>query len=124
MDATVFNAFPNAIISGVWQIGKVSRGTEEGTVIASTTNLDVIVDEATTGDLSKSPSADGSKTQTLVYAKPEQLPTLDTATIVASYVLIANSTHYYNITDCAIAKNQHTGNIEHVELFIEETEAL
>lgn len=124
MDATVFSAFSNAIVSGVWQIGKVQRGTEVGTTVSQKTNLDVIVDDANSANLSQSPSADGLKTQTLIYAKPEQLPTLDTAALCAGYILVKENSQFYNITDCALAKNQHTGNLEHVEFLIEETEAL
>lgn len=121
---TVFNAFPQAVISGVWEIGKVQRATEVGTVISQKNGIDVIVDDVTGADLSQSPSADGTKIQTLLYAKPEQIPTLETAAICAEYILIKNNSHYFNITDCALAKNQNTGQIEHVELSIQETEAL
>lgn len=124
MDVTVFSAFSNAIITGVWQIGKVQRGTEVGTTVSQKTNLDVIVDDANSANLSQSPSADGLKTQTLIYAKPEQLPTLDTAALCAEYILVKGNSQYFNITTCALAKNQHTGKLEHVEFIIEETEAL
>lgn len=124
MNVTVFSAFKNAIMTGVWQIGKVQRGTEVGTTVSQKTNLDVIVDDANSANLNQSPSADGLKTKTLVYAKPEQLPTLDTAALCAEYILIKGYSQFYNITDCALAKNQHTGELEHVEFIIEETEAL
>ena len=63
------------------------------------------------------------KSDMLIYCKPEQMPTLDTNTLVSGYMLY-NSTEdsYYMIIDAGIGKNQHTGNIEHVELKVTMTE--
>lgn len=124
MTVTVFSAFPQAIVRNEWKIGKVKRGTEIGTTIEEMTDLDVIIDEATTAFLDRSPDAEGTDTKTLLYTKPEQMPTLDTAAVVAGYILIRDNSHYYNITDCMIGKNQQNGTIEHIELYIQETEAL
>lgn len=121
MTATVFDLFPNAIVGGVWKIGTVKRGTEVGTVFEAIGELDVIVDEEGTGSLAKSPTAESFDVGTLLYAKPEQLPTLRTAELVAGYML-TDGDYYYSITASSIGKNQETGEVEHVELLINETE--
>ncbi len=121
MVATVFDSFPSAIVGGVWKIGTVNRGTEVGTVFETVGELDVIVDEEGTGSLAKSPTADSLDVGTLLYVKPEQLPTLRTAELVAGYML-TDGDYYYSITASSIGKNQETGEVEHVELLISETE--
>lgn len=119
----VFSAFPNAIVSSVWQIGQVQRGTEIGTTFEVVADLDVIVDEETDGDTMTSPSAEGLTTGTLLYCRPNQLPTLDTSVLIASYmVLNSDNEQYYAIEQAGVGKNQEAGVIEHVELRIRPTE--
>ena len=68
----------------------------------------------------------------LVYVKPCQMPKevnhlMLTGQIVqglvANYMLYNSATDsYYMIVDAGIGKNQHTGNIEHIELKLLPTE--
>lgn len=121
MDYSIFNAFPNAIISNVWQIGTCQHGTLIGNVFSKVGDIDVIIDEGN----SSTPDTDIEtlKSDMLIYCKPDQLPTLDTNTLVSSYMIYNSDTDsYYLIVDAGIGKNQQTGNIEHVELKVVMTE--
>jgi len=121
MDTSIFDAFPSAIISGVWQLGSFQHGTLVGNVFNKVGDLDVIVDEGSSSSINNIPEVLNS--DLLIYVKPEQLPTLRTNTLVAGYMLYNTTENaYYEIIDAGIGKNQHTGNIEHVELKVVQTE--
>lgn len=130
MDISIFDAFPNAIISGVWQIGTCKHGTVVGNQFNSLNNVDVIIDEGYNSIINTTPETIGS--DLLVYVKPCQMPkevnnlmmtNQVVVALVANYMLYnsANDT-YYMIVDAGVGKNQHTGNIEHLELKLRETE--
>ncbi len=119
----VFQAFPNAIET--WAIGKCYYSTIEGNVIDvdTTQDIHVIVDEGSSTDPNPSPNSQAIGSDTLLYCKPEELPTLDTAELTASYVVGNPATEkIYAIVDAGIGKNQHEGIIEHVELKLKQTE--
>ena len=121
MDFSIFNAFPNAIISGVWQIGTCQHGTLIGNVFVKVADVDVIIDEGNSSSVDT--DIETLRSDMLLYCKPSQLPTLDTNALVAGYMLYNSGTEsYYMIIDAGIGKNQHTGNIEHVELKVVQTE--
>lgn len=121
----VFSAFPQAIASGTWELGQVQRATEVGDVYTPVSALDVIVEEASGGELRNSPNADGITSDTLIYAMPSQLPTLNSAALIGDYLLKNTETgQYYSIIGADIGKNQEDNVIEHVELWIRATEAL
>lgn len=130
MDTSIFDAFPNAIISGVWQIGTCKHGTVVGNQFNSLNNVDVIIDEGYNSNINTTPETISS--DMLVYVKPCQMPkevnelmmtNQVVLALVANYMLYnsANDT-YYMIVDAGVGKNQHTGNIEHLELKLRETE--
>ena len=121
MDYSIFDAFPKAIITGIWQIGTCQHGTLIGNVFTKTSDIDVVIDEGNNSSVNT--TIESLKSDMLIYCKPEQMPTLDTNTLVSGYMLY-NSTEdsYYMIIDAGIGKNQHTGNIEHVELKVTMTE--
>lgn len=121
----VFNTFPEAIISGVWELGEVKRGTRRGKEFSNPVALDVIVDEGTYSVTDRSPSAQYEDSDTLVYARASGLPTLDTATLGAGYMwhnMVTDT--YYNIREASLGKNQAGGSVEHVEFLLRPTEAL
>lgn len=121
MDTSIFDAFPSAIISGVWQLGSFQHGSIVGNVFNKVGDLDVIVDEGSSSSVNNTPEILNS--DLLIYAKPEQLPTIRTNTLVAGYMLYnTDEDAYYEIIDAGVGKNQHTGNIEHVELKVVQTE--
>lgn len=121
----VFNTFPEAIISGVWELGEVKRGTRRGKEFSNPVALDVIVDEGTYSVTDRSPSAQYEDSDTLVYARASDLPTLDTATLGAGYMWHNTVTDtYYNIREASLGKNQAGGSVEHVEFLLRPTEAL
>lgn len=124
MAFAVFDVFPEAVVKGKWQIGKLRRGTETGNTFTDAVDVDVIEDEVTTGNLSQSPDADGLNTNTLLYCRPDQLPTLNTSELVAGY-LFRDSTNdtSFMIINAAIGKNQHTGEVEHAEFTLKMVEA-
>lgn len=121
MDFSIFNAFPNAIITGVWQIGTCQHGTLIGNVFTKTGDIDVVIDEGNSSTVNT--DIETLKSDMLLYCKPEQMPTLNTNTLVSGYMLYDSSEdNYYMIIDAGIGKNQHTGNIEHIELKVVQTE--
>lgn len=126
LTTTVFQAFPNAIESQVWQIGKMAFSTITGNDLdtASLTYIDVIEDEANNSEPNASPSYANTYSDTLLYVRPNQMPTIDTAELIASYVVKNTTTgKLYAIIEAGIGKNQESGTIEHIELKIRQTEA-
>lgn len=121
----VFSTFPEAIISGGWELGQVKRGTRRGKEFSDAVTLDVIVDEGTYSVTDRSPSAQYEDSDTLLYARASDLPTLDTAKLGAGYMWHNLETDtYYNIREASLGKNQARGNVEHVEFLLRPTEAL
>lgn len=121
MDCSIFNAFPKAIISGVWQIGTCQHGTLIGNVFTKISDIDIIIDEGNSSSVDT--DIETLKSDMLVYCRPEQMPTANTNALVSTYMLYNSSDdEYYMIIDAGIGKNQHTGNIEHVELKLVQTE--
>lgn len=121
----VFEAFPEAIISGEWQLGEVKRATVRGKKFSNPTTLKVIVDEGTYAVTDRSPSAEYETSDTLIYARASDLPTLDTAKLAANYLWYNLKTNgYFDIREANLGKNQDTGVVEHVEFLIRPTEAL
>lgn len=121
MDISIFDVFSNAIISGVWQIGTCQHGTLVGNVFTKEADLDVVIDEGNASVVDTTPEE--LKSDLLVYVKPEQMPTIRTNKLVSSYMLYdSENDDYYEIIDAGVGKNQHTGNIEHLELKVVQTE--
>lgn len=121
MDLSIFKAFDFAIIYGVWQIGTCQHGTVVGNVFTKTNDIDVIIDEENTSSISTTPET--LQNTTLVYVKPEQLPTLNTNKLVSDYMLYdSENDFHYMIVSAGVGKNQHTGKIEHLELQVVQTE--
>lgn len=114
---TVFDAFPNAIEQG-WQIAQVTYSSITGNTVTNGTDIDVIIDEGSSSDANQAPNAAGLYADTLIYAKPDQLPTIDTSALVAGYVLIDPNERTWEIIDAGQGKNQDNGQIEHIELKI------
>lgn len=121
MDTSIFDAFPNAIISGVWEIGTCQHGTLVGNTYNKLADLNVIVDEGSSSSINTTPETLAS--DYLIYAMPCQVLNIHTDELVSNYMLHNNQTGaYYEIVDAGIGKNQHTGNIEHLELRVVRTE--
>lgn len=121
MDTSIFNAFPNAIVSGVWSIGECQHGTLIGNQYTKVNDIDVVIDEGASSSVNVTPETLAS--DLLIYAMPEQMPTLQTNKLVSSYMLYnSEEDSYYMIVDAGIGKNQHTGAIEHIELRVVQTE--
>ena len=121
MDCSIFNAFPNAIITGIWQIGTCQHGTLIGNVFTKVADIDVVIDEGNNSSINT--DIETLDSDMLVYCKPEQLPTIKTKQLVSGYMLYDSvEDDYYMIIDAGIGKNQHTGEIEHVELKVVQTE--
>lgn len=114
---TVFDAFPNAIEQG-WQIAQVTYSSITGNTVTNGTDIDVIIDEGSSSDANQAPNAAGLYADTLIYAKPDQMPTTDTSALVAGYVLIDPNERTWEIIDAGQGKNQENGQIEHIELKI------
>lgn len=121
VDTTVFEAFPNAIEK--WQIAGMSFSTITGNKITGTwSDIDVIVDEGSSTDPNQSPNFANAYSDLLIYCKPTQLPTLNTAKLVADYVVQDTDGYLFAIIDAGIGKNQETGRIEHIELKLRQTD--
>ena len=120
MDFSIFDAFPKGIITGVWQIGTCQHGTLIGNVFTKTGDIDVVIDEGNNSSVNS--TIEALKSDMLIYCRPEQLPTLNTNSLVSGYMLYDSvNDDYYMIIDAGMGKNQHTGNIEHVELKVVQT---
>lgn len=116
---TVFQAFPNGIEHEIWQIGQMAYSTITGNDLDtdSLTYIDVIEDEANDSEPNNSPSYANTYSDTLLYVRPDQMPTIDTAELIASYAVKNTETDkLYAIIDAGIGKNQDNGVIEHIEL--------
>lgn len=116
---TVFQAFPNGIEHEIWQIGQMAYSTITGNALDSTTLafIDAIVDEANDSEPNASPNSAVTYSDTLLYVRPDQMPTIDTAELIASYAVKNSQTDkLYAIIDAGIGKNQDNGVIEHIEL--------
>lgn len=121
MDTSIFDAFPNAIIAGIWEIGTCQHGTLVGNTYNKLADLNVIVDEGSSSSINTTPETLAS--DYLIYAMPCQVLNIHTDELVSNYMLHNNQTGaYYEIVDAGIGKNQHTGNIEHLELRVVRTE--
>lgn len=130
MDTSIFNAFPNAIISGVWQIGTCKHGTVVGNTFEALNYLDVIIDEGYNSNITTTPESIAS--DMLLYVRPCQMPkevsalmstTQVVTALVTNYMLYNSATDsYYMVVDAGVGKNQHTGKIEHIELKVVPTE--
>lgn len=119
----VFEAFPNGIVRGVWEIGEVQRATEIGNVFESITICDVIIEEGTYDRSGQTPNADYQDSNILLYARPGDMPTLNTAALSASYYWHNTETdQYYAIREASLGTNQETGVNEHVEFLLKPTE--
>jgi hypothetical protein len=120
---SIFEAFPNAIISGVWQIGSCQHGTVVGNQFEKINDIDVVVDEGNSSSVDTTPEA--LKSDLLIYAYPCQMPTLSTNALVSGYMLYnSDEDAYYEIIDAGIGKNQHNGMVEHIELKVVQTEVV
>lgn len=121
MDLSIFDAFPNAIISGIWEIGSFQHGTVIGNQFTPIRDLNVVVDEGNSSVVNTTPESLNS--DILIYAYPCQLPTADTNKLVSGYMIHNKETDsYYEIIDAGLGKNQHTGYLEHIELKLLQTE--
>lgn len=130
MDTSIFKAFPNAIISGVWVIGTCQHGTVVGNTFNPINGLDVIIDEGFSSNVTTTPES--LQSDMLIYAKPCQMPKEVNQLMTTSQIVTALVTNYmlyntaddcyYMIVDAGIGKNQHTGRIEHIELKVLPTE--
>lgn len=119
---TVFDAFPNAIKT--WQIAEMQYSTITGNqVIGEWQNIDVIVDEGSSTDPNQSPNYANAMSDLLIYCKPTQMPTIETASLVADYAIKSDTGFIYAIVDAGIGKNQELGIIEHVELKLRQVES-
>lgn len=118
----IFSAFPHAI-SQDWELGEVQRATEVGDVYSPIGTMDVIVDAGDSASLHNSPNADGISSDTMLFVKPEQMPTTFPGVLMASYVWFnAAENQFYNIIDVGVGRNQENGQIEHLELKLRQTE--
>lgn len=121
--ATVFEAFPKAIISDDWELGEVKNNTEVGKIFTSYGLKRVIIDEGALGSLNDSPSAENISSDTLIYAMPSEMPGLNIARYIASFYWHRISDgQYYEIIEVGVGKNQSRGVIEHIEFRLRPTE--
>lgn len=121
----VFEAFPAAIVNGVWQIAAYQRGGVVGAVwdAENASELDVIIDEGDDSTINGAPNTEPLDADLLLYAKPDQLPSTNPRALAAGYLLYdSENDDYFAIVDASLGKNQETGELEHVELLLRQTE--
>lgn len=118
----VFSIFPEAILDGVWEIGRNIKDTILGRRFDTRGTIGVIVDEASSVS-GYAPEAIAS--DLLIYARPCDLPRVEASALVADYCwLNTESGQYYGIVDVAVGKNQNTGAVEHYEFKLRPTEVI
>lgn len=132
MDLSIFDAFPEAIITGVWQLGTCQHGTVVGNEFQKVADIQVIIDEGYNSTINNTPETVGS--DLLIYVNPRQMPkqvndlfmtSQMVVQLVANYMLYNSADNaYYTITDAGVGKNQHTGALEHIELKVVRTEVV
>ena len=121
--ATVFDAFPNAIIRDDWKLGKLVENTDTGKLWQDLGYKSVIVDEGAAGDIDTAPNAEGLSSDTLIYAMPSEMPGFNISRFISSYYWYQQSAdQYYRIIDAGIGKNQNNGVIEHIEFRVRPAE--
>lgn len=120
---TVFDAFPNAIVQ--LKIAQIAYSSITGNDIdlENAETIDAIIDEGSSSDANQAPNAAGLYADTLVYTRPEQLPTTDTSALVSDYAIIDSQDRTWEIIDAGVGKNQDSGQIEHIELKIRQVGA-
>lgn len=121
----VFSAFAGAVVSDVFSIGSYQRGALEGNQFTKIADLDVIIDEGDAGAIGIAPNAETLIADLLLYVKPSQLPTTNTRALTAGYMIYdSEAKDFFAIVNASVAKNQHTGQIEHIELSLRQTDAM
>lgn len=118
----VFEAFEEAIVSDRWELGQLVSGTLRGKEFSNPIACDVIVDEEAYANPDRSPEVEYQESDTLIYAMPEQMPTLHPAQLTNGYLWHDTETDtFYEIREASLGKNQETGEIEHLEFLIRPT---
>lgn len=119
IEQNVFQAFPFGVVKNRWKLGTVEKGTIVGNkFVAPETYMDVIISEdykekSATEDIAQ------EKTDTLIYAKPEQLPTDNLQAYQGDYLWYDTKNDlYYAIIRCSAGFNQQNGKMEHVEFIV------
>ena len=123
----VFESFPNAIVSDVWQIAQYQEGSLVGSVwdADEAVSLDVIIDEGDASNLNYGSNAEALDADLLLYVRPEQLPTTNPRELTSGYMLYdSENGDYFAIIRASNGKNQETGKIEHLELLLRQTDAI
>ena len=118
----VFSIFPEAILDGVWEIGRNIKDTVLGRRFDTRGTIGVIVDEGSSvsGYLPEAISND-----LLLYVRPCDLPKTDVNVLVADYCWMNVETgQYYSIVDVSVGKNQAAGIAEHYAFRIRPTEVI
>lgn len=110
----VFEAFPEAMVP--WQWLTIKRGTEVGDIAKPLRSVNAIETEADKAVLYNTPKADSINADLLLYIRPEDLPAVTPAELMADYALQSDIFDNYDIINVGVAKNQDTGEIEHYEL--------
>lgn len=118
----VFTAFPYAVVKDRWKLGEVRKSTITGNNYTESEDfLDVIVVEGFQEKTDSDTIAE-SVSETVLYAKPAQLPTEDLEAYLADYLFHdTKRDSYYSIKKADAGKNQQNGVLEHVEFVLNPT---
>ena len=121
-DMTVFDAFPSAIET--WQIAVMIYSTITGNQTTGDWQyISVIVDEGSSTEPNESQNYANAYSDLLIYCRPDELPTIETAELVANYAIKDACGRLYAIIDAGIGKNQETGIVEHVEMKLKQVDS-
>lgn len=121
----IFQALPSAIVTNTWELGTVKRATDIGKVFQSIGSVDVIVDEVESNGFNQAPNADYLDSDTLLFTRPDAIPSVTPAVLISDYLWHNLETdQYYEITEVGVGKNQESGVVEHIEFKIQPTGAL
>lgn len=115
---TVFDAFPNAIVQIKLAPIAYSSITGNDIDLENAETIDAIIDEGSSSDANQAPNSAGLYADTLIYTRPEELPTTDTSALVSDYAIVDSKDRTWEIIDAGAGKNQDNGQLEHIELKI------
>lgn len=121
----VFSAFAGAVVTGVYSVGSYQQGTVEGDIYRKIADLDVIVDEGNNTTINYAPNSEPLTADLLLYVKPGQLPTTNTRALCAGYMIHdKDNDDYFAIIRADVGKNQDEGELEHIELYLRQTDVI
>lgn len=119
---SVFDSFPYAIEQV--KLVELTFSTISGNTYEVVATVDAIIDEGNSSVEHNAPQTASDITNgTLLYVRPEQMPSKDCEELSARYGVILHN-KVFSIEDASLGKNQENGRLEHIELKVRQRSAI